>query len=120
MVAARLADADPNLEILVIERGPNNELPTIEHPAAFFSNLAPDSKTMIFNVSKSSVHVGNRPLVVPSGGVLGGGSAINFMTYSRAQNQDLDAWNTPGWSADELLQYTKKVFDYCSGLLPAH
>ncbi|KAF2437720.1 GMC oxidoreductase [Karstenula rhodostoma CBS 690.94] len=114
VVAARLADADPSLEILVIERGPNNELPTIEYPAAFPANLAPDSKTTYFNVSKPSTHVGNRPLVVPSGGVLGGGSSINFMTYSRAQNQDLDAWDTPGWSSDELLPYTKKSETYHS------
>jgi alcohol oxidase len=109
VVAARLADADPSLEILVIERGPNNELPTIEHPAAFPANLAPDSKTAHFNVSKPSKHVGDRTLVVPSGSVLGGGSSINFMTYSRAQNHDLDAWNTSGWSADDLLPYMKKV-----------
>ena len=109
VVAARLADADPNLEILVVERGPNNQIPTVETPIAFLAHLAPDSKSAYFNVSKPSPHVGDRTLVVPSGGILGGGSSINFMTYSRAQKADFDAWNVPGWSADELLPYIRKV-----------
>ncbi len=48
-------------------------------------------------------------MVVPSGGVLGGGSSINLLTYSRAQKSDLDAWGAPGWTADELVPYMKKV-----------
>jgi choline dehydrogenase-like flavoprotein len=46
---------------------------------------------------------------VPAGGVLGGGSSINLMMYSRAQRSDWDAWQTPGWSADEMIPYLKKV-----------
>ena len=109
VVAARLADADRDLEILVVERGPNNQMPTVEHPAAFFSHLAPDSKTAHFNVAEPSPLVGDRALVVPSGSVLGGGSSINFMMYSRAQKHDFDAWNTPGWSANDLLPFIRKV-----------
>jgi alcohol oxidase len=53
--------------------------------------------------------VNGRGLVVPSGGVLGGGSSINLLTYSRAQAIDFDDWETEGWSAKELLPYLKKV-----------
>ncbi|KAJ4291645.1 hypothetical protein N0V90_009540 [Kalmusia sp. IMI 367209] len=120
IVAARLADADPNLEILVVERGPNNEIPTVETPAAFFSHLAPDSKTAFFNVSKPSPDVGDRALVVPSAAILGGGSSINFMMYSRAQRCDFDAWKTPGWSADDLLPYIKKSETYHSHYVRGH
>ncbi|XDG07775.1 hypothetical protein ABKA04_007390 [Annulohypoxylon sp. FPYF3050] len=83
-VASRLSDADKNLSILVIEGGGNNyNDPTIVNP-----------------------------VVVPSGGVLGGGSSINFLTYSRAQRSDFDSWKTPGWSAEEMLPYMKKLEHY--------
>lgn len=43
------------------------------------------------------------------GGVLGGGSSINFMMYTRAQGIDFDSWNTPGWSAKEMIPLAKKL-----------
>ena len=46
------------------------------------------------------------------GGILGGGSSINFMMYTRAQGADFDSWNTPGWSAKEMLQMCNKFETY--------
>ncbi|KAI0010049.1 alcohol oxidase-like protein [Xylariaceae sp. FL0662B] len=113
IVASRLADADPDLCILVIEGGTNNyEEPTIIHPAFMFSRLAPDDKFMKLYKGSKSVHVSGRELVVPSGAVLGGGSSVNLMLYSRAQRSDFDAWKTAGWSADEMLPYMKKLETY--------
>lgn len=40
---------------------------------------------------------------------LGGGSSVNMLLYSRPQRSELDAWNTPGWSSDEILKYMNKV-----------
>lgn len=37
--------------------------------------------------------------------VLGGGSSINTLIYSRPQRSEIDAWQKPGWSADEVLTY---------------
>lgn len=73
VVAARLADADNKLSILLIEGGPNNEMPTIEYPALFMAHLAPDSKTNLFYMSKKSPEVADRMLVLLTGGVLGEG-----------------------------------------------
>ena len=93
----------------MIEGGPNNEMPTVEGPASFLAHLAPDSKTSRFYMTKKSPKVADRSLILPTGNVLGGGSAINFMMYSRAQRSDWDSWNTPVWSADEVLAFLKKV-----------
>ncbi|KAK3934802.1 alcohol oxidase-like protein [Diplogelasinospora grovesii] len=113
VVAARLAEADPSLSILVVERGSNNyNVPNVIHPALFLQHLMPGSKTAIFNKSTKSVHVADREVIVPSGGTLGGGSSINFMVYNRAQRSDFDSWKTPGWTADELLPYMKKLETY--------
>ncbi|KAK7991421.1 alcohol oxidase, partial [Apiospora saccharicola] len=112
VVAARLADADPKLSILVMEGGTNNQMPTIETPALFLSHLDPSSKTNLFYQTNKAPGAGDRKLIVATGGVLGGGSSINMLTYSRPQRSDWDSWNAPGWSADELTPYLKKHETY--------
>ncbi|KAI1477933.1 putative alcohol oxidase [Daldinia eschscholtzii] len=113
IIASRLADKDPNLSILVIEGGPNNYNETlIIHPAFFFANLAPGSKSVAFKVGNKSEHLAGREIVVPTANILGGGSSVNFSLYSRAQRTDLDSWQIPGWSADELLPYMKRIETY--------
>lgn len=110
MVASRLAAADPSLSILMIEGGQNNaNVPTITHPALFLIHLAPGSTSNLFYKTKRSAALADRELVLPSGGVLGGGSSTNFMMYSRAQKTDFDSWNVAGWSGADMLPYLKKV-----------
>jgi len=110
VLAARLADADPGMTILVIEQGPNSfEVPTIVHPALFLSGLMPTSNTTLFYQGNEESQLHGRQLTVPSGGTLGGGSSINLMMYSRVQNVDFDSWNTSGWATEEMLPYMKKV-----------
>lgn len=46
------------------------------------------------------MHVGN---------ILGGSSSINFMVYTRGQAIDYDSWNSPGWTANEMLPLFKKL-----------
>ncbi|KAK0610929.1 putative glucose dehydrogenase [Immersiella caudata] len=110
IVAARLAEADPRLSILVIEGGRNNNLPTIETAAFFIANLSPETKTAIFYQGNASEHLGGKAPVVPSGGVLGGGSSVNMMMYSRGMRPDYE-WG-PGWAHGDLLPYFKKLETY--------
>ncbi|KAH7243896.1 hypothetical protein MRS44_017054 [Fusarium solani] len=113
VVAGRLAEADPSLSILVIERGQDNRgVQNIENPVFFLDHLLPTSTTAIFYQSNKADQLAGREVIVPSGGTLGGGSSINFMMYTRAQRSDLDSWKTPGWSADELLPFMKKLETY--------
>jgi choline dehydrogenase-like flavoprotein len=109
VVAARLAEASPDLFILVIERGTNNSLPSVIFPAFVFNNLITDANTMILHHSMPERQLNNRSVVVESGGVLGGGSSVNMMTYSRPQRSDIDSWAMKGWSMDEMLPFFKKV-----------
>ncbi|KAK5995721.1 Dehydrogenase citC [Cladobotryum mycophilum] len=56
--------------------------------------------------------LGGRSLPWPRGKVLGGTSAINFMTWVRASREDYDAWESlgnPGWGWDDLLPFFKKA-----------
>lgn len=135
VVAGRLAEADPGLSILVIEGGPDNyNVPNVVNPLLYYEHLAPTSKSTLFYKTNASKHLAGREAIVPAGGTLGGGSSINFMMYgflsslnffvgmegvsglltsgsryTRAQRDDFDSWNTPGWTADEVLPFMKKV-----------
>ncbi|PQE33138.1 alcohol oxidase protein [Rutstroemia sp. NJR-2017a WRK4] len=110
VAAGRLAKANPDLKILLVEGGKNNfQDPTIVNPAVYLSHLVPGSSTALFYKSKPSAHLNNREAIVPAGGLLGGGSSINFMMYTRAQDIDFDSWNTEGWSAKEMREMCKKL-----------
>jgi choline dehydrogenase-like flavoprotein len=88
----------------VIEQGLNNfDVPTIVHPALFLSGLMPTSNATLFYQAQQAEELNNRQLVVLLGGTLGGGSSINLMMYSRAQQADFDFWETPGWSTNEMI-----------------
>lgn len=80
VVAGRLAAADPELSILLIEGGENNAgKDTITHPALFPMNLMPQSKTTVWYHAKASDALAGREYPLFTGGVLGGGSSINIM-----------------------------------------
>ena len=94
----------------MIEQGPNNlDVPTAVPPALFMSGLSPTCNATLFYQGNLEKQLNNRSIVVPSGGTLGGGSAMNLMMYARAQRSDFDAWNVPGWSADDMIPYLQKV-----------
>ncbi|RSM04323.1 hypothetical protein CEP52_006915 [Fusarium oligoseptatum] len=113
VVAGRLAKADPSLSILLIEEGKDNhEDPMIRNPVVFLSHLAPGSKTVKFYKSKASNYVDGREVVLPAGSVLGGGSSVNFMLYTRAQGVDFDSWNTEGWYRDDMLPVLNRLETY--------
>lgn len=113
IIAGRLAETDPQLSILVIEGGSNNkDVPHIVNPAFYLQNLLPATKTALFYKGNKSKHLADREAIVPCGGTLGGGSSINFMMYTRAQRSDFDSWKTPGWSANEMWPFLKKLETY--------
>ncbi|KAB8303198.1 hypothetical protein EYC80_004645 [Monilinia laxa] len=113
VAAGRLARANPNLRILLIEGGKNNyQNPLVMNPALYLTHLVPDCKTSLFYKSKPSPHLRNRSTIIPAGGMLGGGSSINAAMYTRAQSIDFDSWNTPGWTADDMLEMSNKVETY--------
>ena len=110
VVAGRLAKADPTLQILIVESGNDNrDDPLVRTPAFYVHHLKPDSKTAHFYISKPSPHVADRSNVVNSGGLLGGGSSINFMMYTRGSASDYDDWNTEGWTFKDLKPLFLKV-----------
>ncbi|OAK97182.1 alcohol oxidase [Phaeosphaeriaceae sp. SRC1lsM3a] len=113
IIAARIAEASPNLSVLVIEGGANNkDVPHIVNPVFYLQNLQPTAKTALFYKGNKAPQLADREPIVPCGGTLGGGSSINFMMYTRAQRSDFDSWKTEGWTADEMWPHLKRLETY--------
>jgi len=94
----------------LVEGGKNNyNDPTVTNPAMYLVHLAPGSQTALFYEANAEEALNGRKAIVPCGGLLGGGSSINFMMYTRAQGVDFDDWETKGWTADDLLPLMKRV-----------
>lgn len=74
--------------------------------------MFPGSKTAVSYKGNKSADLGDRYPVVQTGGVLGGGSSVNIMLYTRGQRSDYDSWNTSGWSTNELQPYFHKLETY--------
>ena len=75
----------------------------------YLVHLAPGSQTALFYEANAEEALNGRKAIVPCGGILGGGSSINFMMYTRAQGVDFDDWETKGWTANDLLPLMKRV-----------
>jgi alcohol oxidase len=110
VIAGRLAKADPSLQIVIVESGLTNDSPNITTPGYAFDNLGqPDSPYFDLYVSNPSEYVNGREVVVQTGRILGGGSSVNLMMYSRPAASDIDDWDTEGWSFNDLEPLYKKV-----------
>jgi len=113
VVAGRLANLDPNLKVLLIEAGENNlNNPWVFRPGIYPNNMKLDSKTASFYESRPSKWLAGRKAVVPCAHILGGGSSINFLMYTRASASDYDDFQSKGWKTEDLLPLMKKHETY--------
>jgi choline dehydrogenase len=103
-------------DILVIESGPADTAPTIGNPSIWFYNVAtPLNYALPF---KQAPEVNNRELRLALGHVLGGGSSINAMVWSRGMARDYDAWaenGAKGWAFKDVLPMFKAQEDWEGG-----
>ncbi|KAJ3915703.1 GMC oxidoreductase-domain-containing protein [Lentinula edodes] len=115
IIAGRLVQADPSLKILVIEAGPHSfNLHNHVQPARYLNSLV-QGHTVTLHNSVHSEALGGRSVSVPSGCCVGGGSAVNFMIYTRAAASDYDDWEklgNSGWGSNSLIPLARKVETY--------
>jgi len=111
--SGRLANLDHKLQVLVIEAGENNlNNPWVYRPGIYPRNMKLDSKTATFYYSRPSEWLDGRRAVVPAAHILGGGSSINFMMYTRASASDYDDFQAKGWTTKELIPLMRKHETY--------
>ncbi|KAF5375974.1 hypothetical protein D9757_009477 [Collybiopsis confluens] len=116
VVAGRLAFADPNLKVMLIEGGANNrDDPWVYRPGIYVRNMQNDGineKATFYTDTMASSYLRGRQSIVPCANILGGGSSINFQMYTRASASDWDDFKTEGWTAKDLLPLMKRLENY--------
>lgn len=103
-------------EVLVVESGGPDDAPTISNPSIWFYNVggALDWKLPIQPVPQ----LDNRKFNMALGHVLGGGSSINAMVWSRGMERDYEGWErdgAKGWGFKDVLPVYKAQEDWEGG-----
>jgi len=116
VVAGRLAYADPNLQVMLIEGGANNrDDPWVYRPGIFVRNMQQNGindKATFYKDTMASSYLRGRQSIVPCANILGGGSSINFQMYTRASASDWDDFKSEGWTCKDLLPLMKRLENY--------
>jgi len=114
VLAAGLSASDA--EVLLIESGGLDDGPTITNPSIWFQNVG---GPLDYNLPITpSARLNNRKLNLPLGHVLGGGSSINAMVWTRGMQQDFDGWaanGAKGWAFADVLPIYKSQEDWEGG-----
>jgi choline dehydrogenase len=106
-------------EVLVVESGAADAGPTISNPSIWFYNVGGtfDWKLPITPVPQ----LNNRKFNMALGHVLGGGSSINGMVWSRGMERDYATWKRSGakaWGFRDVLPIFKAQEDWEGGASP--
>lgn len=123
VVAARLAEAGAS--VCLLEAGGAARHPLFAIPAGFARLLGP-RRSWLPRVdwdymTVPQAHLDGRMLRYPQAKVIGGGSSINAMIYTRGHPADYDNWarhGAAGWAYHDMLPYFRKAEN--SGLDPTY
>jgi choline dehydrogenase len=103
-------------EVLVIESGPADTAPTIGNPSIWFYNVgSPLDYALPLHPSPQ---LNGRAFNLALGHVLGGGSSVNAMVWTRGMARDFDAWaasGAEGWAFEDVLPTFKAQEDWEGG-----
>jgi choline dehydrogenase len=103
-------------DVLLVESGGTDDGPTISNPSIWFHNVgtALDWDLPIAPVPQ----LNDRKFNMALGRVVGGGSSINAMDWSRGMDRDYDAWErngASGWGFKDVLPMFKLQEDWEGG-----
>jgi choline dehydrogenase len=112
VTAARLV-REFTARVLLLEAGPPDSHRLIDMPAGFIKLLFRPSPFVTIYQSEPQPSLDGRAVAIMQGHVLGGGSSVNAMTYTRGVPADYVRWNDAvggagGWDWASLLPYFKK------------
>jgi choline dehydrogenase-like flavoprotein len=114
VMAAQLS-ADPSLNVLLLEAGPEDKNVLITMPKGSGKILSDPKYCHYFPTEKAARFAGSLPETWVRGKVLGGSSAVNGMVYHRGAPEDYDRFaelGLTGWSWRDMLPYFMAVEDH--------
>lgn len=116
-VAAWGLTRDTKAKILLLERGPMKPSfitsKLLSMPAGWMKGIS-GSPILEMHQPIPQKHLDGRAPAVGQANLLGGGTAVNAMVYTRGQAQDYDAWDSflgqgSGWAYKDVLPYFKAM-----------
>ncbi len=114
VIAAELSVS--GAQVLLVESGGPDDAPTIANPSVWFYNVGgPLDYHLPVNPSP---RLNNRAFNMALGHVLGGGSSINAMVWTRGMQRDYDGWaknGAKGWAFADVLPVFKSQEDWEGG-----
>jgi choline dehydrogenase len=113
VVARRLAE-NPEASVLLLEAGGNDDVPSVMEAGQWSANLGSD-RDWAFQ-AQPNPHLNGRAISMNMGKVLGGGSSINVMGWSRGHKNDWDYFASeagdPGWNYESVLKIYRRIEDW--------
>jgi choline dehydrogenase len=109
VLAYRLTE-DRTVKVLLLEAGPTDTHPFVHVPVGYTKLSGPRTTWGYETTPQSGLN--GRTLWYPQGRMIGGGSSINAMLYTRGSRSDYDHWaqlGCPHWSFDDCLPYFKRA-----------
>ncbi len=120
VVARRLAE-NPEVSVLLVEAGGEDNVPGVTEPGKWFQNLGSE-RDWNFRAEPSS-SLNGRAIPMNMGKVLGGGSSINVMAWMRGHRTDWDFFaaeaGDPAWSYESILSVYRRIEDWRGAPDPA-
>src|SRR5262249_48361368 len=113
VVARRLAE-NPEVNVLLLEAGGDDDVASIQEAASWPVNLGGEHD---WNFSaQPNPSINGRSLPLSMGKVLGGGSSINLMIWARGHKHDWDFFaeeaGDPAWSYESVLKIYRRIEDW--------
>src|SRR5580700_4294308 len=113
VLARRLAE-NPDVSVLLLEAGGSDDVPSVIEADQWHTNLGSD-RDWAFQ-AQSNRHLNGRSIPMNMGKVLGGGSSINVMAWSRGHKNDWDYFASeagdPAWSYESVLNIYRRIEDW--------
>jgi choline dehydrogenase len=113
VVARRLAE-NPDVSVLLLEAGGSDDVPSVIEADQWHTNLGSD-RDWAFQAQPNR-HLNGRSIPMNMGKVLGGGSSINVMAWSRGHKNDWDYFASeagdPAWSYESVLNIYRRIEDW--------
>src|SRR6266436_7498552 len=113
VVARRLAE-NPDVSVLLLEAGGSDDVPSVIEADQWHTNLGSD-RDWAFQAQPNR-HLNGRSIPMNMGKVLGGGSSINVIIWSRGHKNDWDYFASeagdPAWNYESVLNIYRRIEDW--------
>lgn len=113
VVARRLAE-NPDVRVLLLEAGGDDNDPAVRNPERWVSNIGTGRDWGFLGEPNPAVN--NRALLFSMGKLLGGGSGINAMMWARGHKADWDLFaaetGDKAWNYESVLETYRRIEDW--------